>query len=108
MKAWGGDAKALLPHDCRAMFEWKGESDATLAPEAEAAITAAGERAASGFRFCVVVQEAGDAIFVPAGWHHQVHNLGGERDWVLSINHNWMNGLTLLPTCRCLGVGDID
>lgn len=35
-----------------------------------------------------VVQEAGDAIFVPSGWYHQVTNL----EDTMSINHNWFNG----------------
>ncbi len=36
----------------------------------------------------VVIQNAGDTIYVPSGWYHQVHNL----DDVISINHNWLNG----------------
>ncbi|GFR41087.1 hypothetical protein Agub_g1727, partial [Astrephomene gubernaculifera] len=32
-------------------------------------------------------QEAGDAVFVPSGWHHCVENLAA----TLSINHNWVN-----------------
>lgn len=39
----------------------------------------------------VVKQEAGDAIFVPSGWHHQVHNL----EPTISINHNWCNGFNI-------------
>eukprot|EP00879_Flechtneria_rotunda_P022953 GHRR01024262.1.p1 GENE.GHRR01024262.1~~GHRR01024262.1.p1 ORF type:complete len:272 (+),score=112.44 GHRR01024262.1:1844-2659(+) len=35
-----------------------------------------------------VMQEAGDVLFVPSGWHHMVVN---EVD-TLSINHNWING----------------
>ncbi|XP_056408797.1 2-oxoglutarate and iron-dependent oxygenase JMJD4 isoform X2 [Hyla sarda] len=35
-----------------------------------------------------VIQEAGEIIFVPSGWHHQVYNL----DDTISINHNWVNG----------------
>ncbi|KAK9869437.1 hypothetical protein WA026_003192 [Henosepilachna vigintioctopunctata] len=35
-----------------------------------------------------VIQDEGDAIFVPSGWHHQVWNL----DDTISINHNWVNG----------------
>ncbi|KAI9995190.1 hypothetical protein PInf_012240 [Phytophthora infestans] len=35
-----------------------------------------------------VVQETGDAIFVPSGWYHQVENL----EDTISINHNWFNG----------------
>ena len=32
-------------------------------------------------------QEAGEAIFVPSGWHHTVHNLAD----TLSVNANWLN-----------------
>jgi hypothetical protein len=35
-----------------------------------------------------IVQNDGEIIFVPSGWHHQVHNL----DDCISINHNWLNG----------------
>lgn len=35
-----------------------------------------------------VVQEAGEVIFIPSGWHHQVYNL----EDTISINHNWLNG----------------
>ncbi|KAK2187911.1 hypothetical protein NP493_150g01016 [Ridgeia piscesae] len=35
-----------------------------------------------------VIQEAGQIIFVPSGWHHQVFNL----EDTISINHNWLNG----------------
>nr|KAG5702396.1 hypothetical protein BaRGS_027483 [Batillaria attramentaria] len=35
-----------------------------------------------------LVQNPGETIFVPSGWHHQVHNL----DDTISINHNWLNG----------------
>ncbi|XP_059126757.1 2-oxoglutarate and iron-dependent oxygenase JMJD4 [Peromyscus eremicus] len=38
-----------------------------------------------------VIQEAGEMIFVPSGWHHQVYNL----DDTISINHNWVNGCNL-------------
>lgn len=38
-----------------------------------------------------VVQEIGEAIFVPSGWYHQVKNL---QD-TISINHNWFNGYNL-------------
>lgn len=34
-----------------------------------------------------VVQMPGEVVFVPSGWHHQVHNL----DDCCSINHNWFN-----------------
>ncbi|RMB90103.1 hypothetical protein DUI87_33500 [Hirundo rustica rustica] len=35
-----------------------------------------------------ILQEAGEIVFVPSGWHHQVHNL----EDTISINHNWVNG----------------
>lgn len=38
-----------------------------------------------------VIQETGETIFVPSGWHHTVENL----EDTLSINHNWLNGFNL-------------
>lgn len=38
------------------------------------------------------IQQPGDILFVPSGWHHQVHNID---NIVLSINHNWFNASTL-------------
>ena len=38
-----------------------------------------------------MIQHTGDAIFVPAGWHHQVLNL----EDTLSLNHNWLNAHSL-------------
>ncbi|KAK6632395.1 hypothetical protein RUM44_007437 [Polyplax serrata] len=38
-----------------------------------------------------VIQEQGQAIFVPSGWHHQVWNL----EETISINHNWINGCNI-------------
>ncbi|XP_035888669.1 2-oxoglutarate and iron-dependent oxygenase JMJD4 isoform X6 [Phyllostomus discolor] len=38
-----------------------------------------------------VMQEAGEMVFVPSGWHHQVHNM----EDTISINHNWVNGCNL-------------
>lgn len=35
-----------------------------------------------------VIQESGETIFVPSGWHHTVENTKP----TLSINHNWLNG----------------
>ncbi|XP_068862316.1 2-oxoglutarate and iron-dependent oxygenase JMJD4 isoform X3 [Aphelocoma coerulescens] len=35
-----------------------------------------------------IIQESGEIVFVPSGWHHQVHNL----EDTISINHNWVNG----------------
>ncbi|PAV67343.1 hypothetical protein WR25_12081 [Diploscapter pachys] len=36
-------------------------------------------------------QNPGEIVFVPTGWHHQVHNL----DDSISINHNWMNAANI-------------
>lgn len=38
-----------------------------------------------------IIQEAGEIIFVPSGWHHQVYNL----EDTISINHNWLNGCNI-------------
>ncbi|KAJ8272969.1 hypothetical protein GJAV_G00095650 [Gymnothorax javanicus] len=38
-----------------------------------------------------IIQESGEIIFVPSGWHHQVYNL----EDTISINHNWLNGCNL-------------
>uniref|UniRef100_A0A8C0UIC4 Jumonji domain-containing protein 4 n=1 Tax=Cyanistes caeruleus TaxID=156563 RepID=A0A8C0UIC4_CYACU len=38
-----------------------------------------------------IIQEAGEIVFVPSGWHHQVHNL----EDTISINHNWLNGCSV-------------
>ncbi|XP_060638673.2 2-oxoglutarate and iron-dependent oxygenase JMJD4 [Anolis sagrei] len=35
-----------------------------------------------------IIQEAGEVVFIPSGWHHQVYNL----EDTISINHNWVNG----------------
>ena len=38
-----------------------------------------------------IIQGAGEIIFVPSGWHHQVLNL----EDTISINHNWLNGCNI-------------
>jgi hypothetical protein len=38
-----------------------------------------------------IIQNAGEAIFVPSQWHHQVWNV----EHTLSINHNWFNGCNI-------------
>uniref|UniRef100_A0A182JZJ6 Jumonji domain-containing protein 4 n=1 Tax=Anopheles christyi TaxID=43041 RepID=A0A182JZJ6_9DIPT len=38
--------------------------------------------------FFTIEQEAGEAIFVPTGWYHQVMNV----EDAISVNHNWFNG----------------
>ena len=42
-------------------------------------------------KYVEVIQGPGEIIFVPSGWHHQVHNL----DDCISINHNWLNACNL-------------
>lgn len=37
-------------------------------------------------------QKAGEAIFVPSGWYHQVQNL----EDAISVNHNWFNGCNIV------------
>ncbi|XP_043221833.1 2-oxoglutarate and iron-dependent oxygenase JMJD4-like isoform X2 [Amphibalanus amphitrite] len=50
---------------------------------------------ADGVRYFDVRQEAGEVMFVPSGWHHQVWNL---RD-TISINHNWFNASNVHLVC---------
>ncbi|XP_072751632.1 2-oxoglutarate and iron-dependent oxygenase JMJD4 [Anoplolepis gracilipes] len=38
-----------------------------------------------------IIQEAGEIIYVPSGWHHQVWNL----EDTISINHNWINSCNI-------------
>lgn len=42
-------------------------------------------------KYFEVIQEPGEAIFVPSKWHHQVWNL----DDTISVNHNWINGCNI-------------
>jgi hypothetical protein len=37
------------------------------------------------------IQEAGETVFIPSYWYHQVHNL----DDTISINHNWGNACNI-------------
>lgn len=39
-----------------------------------------------------ITQKAGQTIFVPSGWHHQVWNL----EDTISVNHNWFNGCNIM------------
>lgn len=39
-----------------------------------------------------IMQKAGQTIFVPSGWHHQVWNL----EDTISVNHNWFNGCNIM------------
>ena len=45
-----------------------------------------------------IVQGPGETMFVPSGWHHQVHN---EAD-TLSVNHNWFTSASLDRTAEFL------
>ena len=51
-----------------------------------------------------VVQSAGEIIFVPSGWHHQVLNM---KD-TISINHNWFNGFNLEFVAKRLENAEIE
>ncbi|XP_019561772.2 2-oxoglutarate and iron-dependent oxygenase JMJD4 homolog [Aedes albopictus] len=42
-------------------------------------------------RYYDIRQTAGEAIFVPSGWYHQVQNL----EDAISVNHNWFNGCNI-------------
>lgn len=42
-------------------------------------------------RFFEVLQQAGETLFVPTGWHHQVWNI----DDTISVNHNWFNACNI-------------
>lgn len=42
-------------------------------------------------QFFEINQKAGQTIFVPSGWHHQVWNLEN----TISVNHNWFNGCNI-------------
>lgn len=42
--------------------------------------------------FIEIIQNAGETVFVPSGWYHQVWNLAE----TISVNHNWFNGCNLM------------
>uniref|UniRef100_A0AAG5DBU8 Jumonji domain-containing protein 4 n=1 Tax=Anopheles atroparvus TaxID=41427 RepID=A0AAG5DBU8_ANOAO len=39
-------------------------------------------------KYYTILQQPGEAIFVPSGWYHQVLNV----EDAISVNHNWFNG----------------
>ncbi|XP_063922831.1 2-oxoglutarate and iron-dependent oxygenase JMJD4 [Zophobas morio] len=45
-----------------------------------------------------LVQNPGEAIFVPSGWYHQVWNL----EDTISVNHNWVNGCNIMKMWRAI------
>lgn len=60
-----------------------------------------------------IIQEVGEAIFVPAGWYHMVENMGPlcpnnakqtplYANVTLSLNHNWINGFNIRESWRFL------
>ncbi|OBZ77277.1 JmjC domain-containing protein 1 [Grifola frondosa] len=54
----------------------------------------------------VVEQKAGESIFIPSGWYHQVENLTD----CISINHNWCNAANLpsLYSSMCAKVIEVE
>lgn len=50
-------------------------------------------------RGLVVTQNAGECIFVPCGWRHEVTNITRET---LSINHNWVTTSNIDKAWECL------
>ncbi|CAB3250266.1 unnamed protein product [Arctia plantaginis] len=42
-------------------------------------------------KYFEIIQEKGDALFVPSGWHHQVIN----EMHTISVNHNWINACNI-------------
>ena len=50
------------------------------------------------FTTVTIRQQAGECIFVPAGWKHQVVNI----DETLSINHNWITTANVDLTWQCM------
>ena len=50
----------------------------------------------SSVKYFKLIQNAGEALFVPSGFFHQVWNL---QD-TISINHNWLNGCNISTIYR--------
>lgn len=53
-----------------------------------------------------LIQEAGDILFVPSGWYHDVTNIGH----TISINHNWFNAFNIFRIWQhlCATLEDIE
>lgn len=49
-------------------------------------------------KYIDVIQEPGEIMFIPSGWHHQVWNL----EDTISINHNWINACNVMNFWRGL------
>ncbi|GIY00346.1 2-oxoglutarate and iron-dependent oxygenase JMJD4 [Caerostris darwini] len=54
--------------------------------------------------FFDIIQEAGEIIFVPSGWYHQVWNI----EDTISINHNWFNSCNIHYIWHCLHKSALD
>ncbi|CAL8087997.1 unnamed protein product [Orchesella dallaii] len=61
---------------------------------------------APGRDYIEVIQNAGECLFVPSGWHHVVWNLVD----TISINHNWFNGANVCYIWKILqdAFGDVE
>ncbi|ODN04293.1 JmjC domain-containing protein 4 [Orchesella cincta] len=59
-----------------------------------------------GHDYIEVIQNAGECLFVPSGWHHVVWNL----EDTISINHNWFNGANVCYIWKVLqdALGDVE
>jgi len=89
------------PHASAALFDGSSELVRDLRPGAF------DEQRFPSLRACArleVVQEQGTALFVPAGWYHQVDNLedGGAEGLTVSVNRNWFNSFSLARVWRFL------
>jgi hypothetical protein len=62
---------------------------ASAAAEAASFVERDAVRAALSGSVQYAIQPPGSAIFVPPGWHHEVHNITS----ALSLNHNWFSPL---------------
>lgn len=65
---------------------------ASLPPSSDTRDTAERAIGRDHIRYCI--QPPGSIVFVPSGWHHEVHNLGPPPA-IISINHNWFAGHAL-------------
>ncbi|CAG9826136.1 unnamed protein product [Diabrotica balteata] len=60
--------------------------------EAKESVSFRSSQASTKSKKCIeVIQNPGEAIFIPSGWYHQVHNV----TYAISVNHNWVNGCNI-------------
>lgn len=79
------ESLAVAPGSAQLVPDAREAAAAQYSPEVQARLARARAQALT------IAQGPGEVVFVPAGWHHQVHNV---TDCV-SINHNWTNGFGL-------------